>query len=261
MKKENLLEVCYGPVYINQGKYKGIIGTYDDDEIGQDGKEYAIVYIGKDLLSGDAIWVPKAYLSEVTTSQIISRQKEIIGNIYEFHMLSPKNRSKSLYMNQVNLLNEFILLETILNETFIKARFLNSNSGKKIFISHSSMDKEFAKILSTDLSNAGHIPWLDEWNITVGESIPRSISKALRNSDFVLVILSDNANRSQWVQAEWENKYWDEISEGMVKVLPVLYKECQIPDLLKTKKYADFSRDYSKGLESLLFALGERIDN
>jgi hypothetical protein len=80
------------------------------------------------------------------------------------------------------------------------------------------------------------VPWLDEWSISVGESIPKSISLALRNSDFVLVILSANAIKSQWVQAEWENKYWDEINDEMVKVLPILYQKCDIPDLLKVKK-------------------------
>ena len=257
MMGEVVLEINYGPVYIREGKYKGIIGNYDDDETKKDGKEYAIVYIGLNLLSGDSILVPKEYLTEVTTSHIITRQKEIFDKIIEFHSISPKNRSKDLCINQVNLLNEFILTEAILNESFIRARFLNSNSGKKIFISHASIDKPFAKTLATDLSESGHVPWLDEWDIAVGESIPGSISKALKNSDFILVILSESATKSHWVQAEWENKYWDEINEGMVRVLPILYEECQIPNLLKTKKYADFTKDYSLGLESLLFALNK----
>lgn len=255
--EEVVSKIDYGPVYIREGKYKGIIGNYDDDEFRKDGNEYAIVYIGLNILSGDSITVPKEYLAEVTTSNIITRQKEIFDKVVEFHNIYPENRSEDLVINQVNLLNEFILTEAILNESFIRARFLNKNSGKKIFISHASADKSFAKTLATDLSESGHVPWLDEWDITVGESIPGSISKALRNSDFVLVILSDIANESQWVQAEWENKYWDEINEGMVKVLPILYDKCQIPNLLKTKKYADFTKNYDSGLESLLLALSK----
>ncbi|KSU59040.1 hypothetical protein AS034_18955 [[Bacillus] enclensis] len=254
---KDLKAINYGPVYIKEGDYKGVIGNYDDDEIGQDGIEYAIVYIGLNLLSGDSIIVPISHLAEISTSHIILRQKEIFDKITKFHSIRPNDRTKELCLNQVNLLNEFILSEAILNESFIKARFLNSNSGKKVFISHASKDKTFAKTLATDLSEAGHIPWLDEWDIGVGDSIPGSISKALKNSDFVLVILSDNATKSSWVQAEWENKYWDEINEGRVIVLPVLYENCELPNLLKTKKYADFSKDYSYGLESLLLALSK----
>ncbi|MCZ0829985.1 toll/interleukin-1 receptor domain-containing protein [Brevibacillus halotolerans] len=62
-----------------------------------------------------------------------------------------------------------------------------------------------------------------------------SIGKALRNSDFVLVILSEEAVNSRWVQAEWENKYWDEISERLVKVLPIMHKSCLFQNFLKQR--------------------------
>jgi len=255
MKKSEFEELSYGAVYIKSGKYKGMIGHYDDDEFGEKGKDCAIVYRGLNLMLGDYVLIPHKHLTKVTTEHLLVRQKEILKNMYEYHKLVPKSRSKEMHSNQVQLLNEFILTEAILHENYINARFLNKNSGKKIFISHSSSDKPFARTLATDLSNAGHTPWLDEWDIKVGESIPASIGKALRNSDFILVILSEAAVSSQWVQVEWETKYWDEINEGKVKVLPVLYKSCIIPELLKAKKYADFSDNYNLGLENLLYAI------
>lgn len=233
----------------------GMIGNYDDEEVDDNGEECAVVYIGLNLMVSDYLLIPHEHLTSITTEHLIARQKTILNEMVEFHNLRIKSRTKEVCHNQVQLLNEFILTEAILHENFINARFLNKNSGKKIFISHSSKDKPFAKMLATDLSNAGHIPWLDEWDIKVGESIPASIGKALRNSDFVLVILSEEAVNSQWVQAEWENKYWDEISERQVKVLPIMYKSCSIPELLKTKKYADFTIDYDFGLENLLASI------
>ncbi|MEO2204742.1 TIR domain-containing protein [Paenibacillus pabuli] len=56
----------------------------------------------------------------------------------------------------------------------------------------------------------------------------------------------------RWVQEEWYSKYWDEINSGMVKVVPILIEECEIPELLKTKKYADFREEYSRALRELL---------
>ncbi len=59
-----------------------------------------------------------------------------------------------------------------------------SKRGVKLFISHSSKDKSFANFLYTDLKDAGCIPWLDEWDIVGGQSIPTEIEKGIDNSDF-----------------------------------------------------------------------------
>uniref|UniRef100_UPI00403FB55B toll/interleukin-1 receptor domain-containing protein n=1 Tax=Paenibacillus sp. FSL R7-0313 TaxID=2954532 RepID=UPI00403FB55B len=88
----------------------------------------------------------------------------------------------------------------------------------------------------------------------IGESIPGSISQALQVSDYVLVLLSKNSIKSAWVEQEWYTKYWDEITERKVKILPILIEDCNIPELLKTKKYADFREDYNRGLRELLLA-------
>lgn len=124
-----------------------------------------------------------------------------------------------------------------------------------MFISHSSKDKQFARWLAVELANSGHSPWLDEWKIRVGESIPLKVSQGIKDCHALIVVLSEHAVASRWVENEWHAKYWDEISEGRVMVLPVLLKKCEIPTLLKAKKYADFTEDYNEGLETLLIAL------
>ena len=46
-----------------------------------------------------------------------------------------------------------------------------------------------------------------------------------------------------------------------VAVIPVLLEPCDIPAILRDKKYADFSRDYEEGLSELsktLVALSTR---
>ncbi|WP_259461679.1 toll/interleukin-1 receptor domain-containing protein [Enterobacter sp. R1(2018)] len=106
-----------------------------------------------------------------------------------------------------------------------------------------------------DLEAQGYIPWLDEWDIRVGESIPERISSGLQEADFILVILSSNSVGSKWVEREWQTKYWSEIEKGKIVVLPLLLQECVIPELLRTKKYADFRFDFNKGLNDLLYAL------
>jgi len=124
----------------------------------------------------------------------------------------------------------------------------------RVFISHSSNDKAVARKLVADLRTLGHEPWLDEYAIRVGDSIPDRIEEGLQNADFVAVLLSPAAVQSGWVDREWKAKYWSEVSAGRVMVLPVLLEDCDIPLLLAPKKYADL-RNYATGLVQLVAAI------
>lgn len=125
----------------------------------------------------------------------------------------------------------------------------------KVFVSHSSKDKSFMRKLSIDLLRYGHDPWLDEWEIRVGDCIVSGVEGGIAGSDFAIVVLSDNSVRSGWVDSEWKAKYWAEVQKGQVMVLPALLQDCEIPVLLQTKKYADFRTNYDEGLHDLLCAL------
>jgi hypothetical protein len=237
-------ELSWGIVKITRGQHKGRIALYDDDE----GKR-AIVYFGEMLLVRRYHYVPFTYLAPVTTADLMERHEDI-------------HRAVALTKNmghdkKAELLAELAFITDVLSERMLHAR-LTAGGEKKVFISHSSKDKQFARWLAVDLANRGHQPWLDEWEIIVGESIPTKISDGIEGSDVVIVVLSENAITSKWVENEWQAKYWDEIKEGQVKVLPILLKPCEIPTLLKTKKYADFTGDHAKGLNDLLIALRDR---
>ncbi|MHC4404420.1 MAG: toll/interleukin-1 receptor domain-containing protein [Planctomycetota bacterium] len=124
-----------------------------------------------------------------------------------------------------------------------------------IFISHSSRDKGFVRRLAKTLIEYRHQPWLDEWEIKVGESITSRIQEGLSSADFVAVVLTAHSVESKWVDREWKAKYWDEVNQDQVTVLPLLVEDCQIPALLTDKKYADFQIDFDRGLLELLGAL------
>lgn len=119
----------------------------------------------------------------------------------------------------------------------------------RVFISHSSKDKNFVRRLSSDLRAAGHDAWLDEWELRVGDCIVRAVGDALAHADFVVVVLSPNAVDSGWVEREWAPSYMREIETKRRIVLPALLRDCSMPELLKTRKYADFnsSRSHQTG--------------
>jgi TIR domain-containing protein len=115
------------------------------------------------------------------------------------------------------------------------------NTMAKIFISHSSINKDFARKLASDLRGLGHVPWLDEYEIRVGDCIVTKIEHGIADADYVAVILSKHSVQSGWVEREWKSKYWTEVEQDSISVLPVLVEDCDIPNILKTKLYPSVS--------------------
>lgn len=71
-----------------------------------------------------------------------------------------------------------------------------------IFVSHSSKDKWAARRIAKDVEELGHTVFLDEKDISTGDSIDDSIKSHLKNSDHFLVLLSPASLGSQWVLIE-----------------------------------------------------------
>ena len=71
-----------------------------------------------------------------------------------------------------------------------------------VFISYSSKDKDFARLLDKKLRATGLKPFFDDRDIPWGGSIPLSIENALDNSKNLIIILSPDAVESEWVDLE-----------------------------------------------------------
>ncbi|EUD06977.1 toll/interleukin-1 receptor domain-containing protein [Providencia alcalifaciens] len=253
----------YGAVKVISRPHVGRIGYYDDDEFeliednmdspdecsDEDYKRISIVYFGDMLLAPQYCLLSPEILSSVTIHDLIQRKEEL------YRLCSPLVSKKSSQKLLNSYFSELHFVETTLFNELVEQRYMKETIGHQIFISHSSKDKPFARMLCLELENNGHKPWLDELDIHIGESIPEKVSQGLQDADFVIVILSKNSVSSKWVEREWQTKYWSEIEKGKIQVLPVLLEDCNIPELLKTKKYANFSEDYNYGLSSLLAAI------
>ena len=122
----------------------------------------------------------------------------------------------------------------------------------KVFISHSSNNKTFAERLCEDLRTAGHTPWLDKDEIKVGDSILSKVAEGIETCDVLALVLTNDAIASGWVDKEWKAKFLHEINTRKPMVLPLLLEDCDMPTFLADKLYADFRKDYSQGLASLL---------
>jgi len=231
---------------VTAGKFKDRIAYVDDDDLEKSAN--AIVYFGLFLSTPEFHSVPRRYLASVTTPILLDRYQELLRQI-KLH-----SRQDSAEQQADRLLEMNLIVET-LSSRARQVQLGGKGAGKRIFLSHSSKDKVFVRGLALDLGNAGHSPWLDEWEIRVGESIPTKVGEGLDQADAVAVVLSQNALQSRWVEREWQAKYWRELSEDRIMVLPILHENCNIPTLLATKRYADFRDNYSLGLNQLLEAL------
>ena len=172
-------------------------------------------------------------------------------------VLSPFKQDDVDLKTRVDTLEELTFVSDLLGERMFTAQFERSPRGASVFISHSSIDKDFVRSLAVDLSARGHQPWLDEWEILAGESIIEKVSAGIEDADFLVVVLSMAAVESSWVEKEWQAKYWDEISKRSTIIIPVLKDNCKVPLLLRSKKYVDMREEYySIGLESLVSTIG-----
>jgi len=147
--------------------------------------------------------------------------------------------------------NNFLAKKVLISSDALKGK----SNQESVFISYSSHDKDFVLRLTKDLVDNNINCWLDEWEIKVGDSILDKIDIGLEKSNFLVVVISSNSLNSKWVEREWKVKYWDEVNTGKIIVLPALIEDCEIPKLLKNKKYADFRKRYIRGANELISSI------
>src|SRR5260370_3487407 len=97
----------------------------------------------------------------------------------------------------------------------------------QVFISHSGRDDDFARDLANFLEEGGEIKtFVDDHDIRHGEDFVSRIESGL-NTDAVLVVLSPDAVRTDWVEKEWKAAL-----ASSIPVAPVLCRDCTPPKLL-----------------------------
>jgi hypothetical protein len=122
----------------------------------------------------------------------------------------------------------------------------------KAFVSYSRADTDFVLRLCQDLRAAGASIWLDQLDIHPGEEWDQAIERGLSECGRMLVVLSPKSVASQNVL--------DEIGYGLSRkktIIPVLYRDCEVPYRLNRLEYVDFRTAYEEPLKYLLLAIGD----
>jgi len=93
-----------------------------------------------------------------------------------------------------------------------------------VFISYASEDKkDVVHPLVAHLTELGLTVWIDEFELTLGDSLRRSIDRGLSHSRFGVVILSPAFFEKEWPNRELDALVSREDREGKV-ILPVWHK-------------------------------------
>jgi len=121
----------------------------------------------------------------------------------------------------------------------------------QVFISYSRKDLSFVEQLASDLENAGIDVWYDVSGIAGGARWRSEIENALRNSQYVIVVLSPDSIVSEWVEREFLFS-----SNLRLKIIPLMYRPCELPLNYVDLNYIDVQgENYGREFPDLLRAL------
>jgi len=115
----------------------------------------------------------------------------------------------------------------------------------RVFICHSSLDKDKATHLYDELAAEGYEPWLDTRNLLPGQDWRHEIKGAIGRCGLIIVCLSRAAiPRPGYMQKEIiiAHDIADLQPEGTIFVIPVQLDDCDIPERLAHLHTVDISQ-------------------
>jgi hypothetical protein len=119
-------------------------------------------------------------------------------------------------------------------------------SKPKVFISHSWEDKKLVQRLEHELKAAGVDVWVDHDELKAGDSLPQQISNALDWCNILLLIWSQSAKSSKWVELEWTSAI------ALRKtIIPCIFDKTPVPAILRNLLFIDF-RNFEYGYRALI---------
>lgn len=131
-----------------------------------------------------------------------------------------------------------------------------------IFLSHSSLDKEFTDKLHSLLEMSGFHVWYDEKKLTGNTQLLCGLPKYINDSEAFIVVLSQSSCKSSWVQDEYGYAR-GLMDKGMLKtIIPIVIDDCEIPGFYNNYKWIDCTDGLSpKSFFAILAALYGSSEN
>ncbi|MBC7877030.1 MAG: TIR domain-containing protein [Anaerolineales bacterium] len=147
-------------------------------------------------------------------------------------------------------------------ETYFRGGPPTPKRKLRVFLCHSSYDKPQIRKLYKRLIDDSIDVWLDEKNLLPGQDWEYEISKAVANSDAIIICLSNNSvSKEGFVQKEirFALDKAEEKPEGTIFIIPSLLESCEVPQRLSKRHWVKLFE--KNGYNLLLKALSVRATN
>lgn len=130
-----------------------------------------------------------------------------------------------------------------------------------VFISHSSKNKEIARLTYYNGIANGLRPWFDESLFAVGDEMLPTLEAAIQDSTAYLLFASEQALDSTWVQHEMRFAEARKEKDPGFKLIVVKLEDCELPESWKAYLYADWRADDQPGsaIKLLEAMLGRKL--
>jgi len=218
-----------------------------------EGVKTSDVFLGLYGRSLNSNWKPEGYTKHSMELEYETAQAALIPC---FCYLAPEGASvdedmarlrRELMRNAVEFLST---PEALQEDLLAKLKTL----APRIFVSYSSKDQEFVNRLFLRLKQSGHPAWLNTESIPKGEHWHDEMVKGLRETDLLILVVSEHAMASKWVTEEWKAFLRTE-----KKIIPVLLRECKVPQALNKIEMIKATGDEDRWYYRLLKAVEQSL--
>ena len=108
---------------------------------------------------------------------------------------------------------------------------------RRVFISHSSEEQEFADLVQAHLQSPDISGWIDSEQIDTGDDILTKMGEGLHTMDILVVLISYAALESTLVALEVNYAIWREIKEKKIIVLPFIIDDTPIESIRNNSNF------------------------
>jgi hypothetical protein len=124
----------------------------------------------------------------------------------------------------------------------------------KIFVSYSQADEKWAQLLRSRLSQEGFEVWDPESDLAPGDNWRLKSGKALQSADAMIVLLSPEAAKSDWVQSEID--YALGSPHFRDRLIPLVVKPTEdIPWILRKQPLIRATKDVEETIRRVVASL------
>jgi hypothetical protein len=124
--------------------------------------------------------------------------------------------------------------------------------ARQVFVSHAGADSARAAGVADILTGCGIDVRLDRRELCLGDSFLSFMNSALADSDYCLLLWSQNAAKTPWVQMEWESALYRSVEEKRAFLVTGRLEDAALPPLLAPRLRVDLFPELQPGIGQIV---------